>query len=150
MKLSLRLATDEDREFCEALSRGNMCGYLSNRGIEWDSIRFHASWEHFENHVIAAGADVVGFMRLLPEHDALGLRDLQVLPQHQDMGVGTWAVQQAQLAATSRGFKLLQLRVYEENPAKELYARLGFRELSVDCGKVHMAWVVASKASDQH
>lgn len=142
MTLSLRPASDEDREFCEALSRDNMRRYLARRSIEWDSNRFRESWEGFQNQMIVAGADVVGLMRLLPERDALGLRDLQVLPQHQAMGVGTWAVHQAQLAATHRAFKRLQLRVYEENPARAFYARMGFREVSVVGGKVHMVWAV--------
>ncbi|WP_425478053.1 GNAT family N-acetyltransferase [Novilysobacter spongiicola] len=119
-----------------------MHGYLAKRGIAWDSTRFHVSWKDFENRMIVAGADVVGLMRLLPEQDALGLRDLQVLPQHQVMGIGTWAVHQAQLAATHRAFKRLQLRVYEENPARAFYARMGFREVSVVGGRVHMVWAV--------
>ena len=147
MRLSLRLAADEERAFCESLNRCNMGGYLTTRGIAWDPDRFAASWLEFENLVILADSDVVGSLRLVPERDALGLRDLQVLPQRQGRGIGTWAALRAQAIAVSRDFLRLQLRVYEENPARALYARVGFKTESVSGGTVHMAWAVPPNKS---
>jgi ribosomal protein S18 acetylase RimI-like enzyme len=121
-----------------------MGAYLAARAIAWDRQRFLASWQAFENLLVVADADVVGLLRLLPEQDGLGLRDLQVVPQCQGRGIGTWAVQQAQAIAAGRGVRRLQLRVYEENPARDLYARLGFRTERIDGGTVHMAWDVPS------
>ncbi len=140
MRLSLRPADDQDRALCEALNRRNMSGYLSARATPWDSGRFLASWAAFENLIILAETQVVGLLRLVPEQDALGLRDLQVAPEHQGQGIGSWAVQQAQSIAASRGFRRLQLRVYQENPAKAVYARLGFNAQSVVGGIVHMTY----------
>lgn len=147
MSLSLRPATDDERAFCETLNRRNMAEYLAARGIAWDPERFLGSWATFENLVILSGTEVVGILRLAVEQDALGLRDVQILPRCQGQGIGTWAVQQAQAMAGSRGFDRLQLRVYEENPARALYARLGFRELAVAGGTVHMAWTVPADVS---
>lgn len=140
MKLSLRPALDQDLAFCELLSQRNMTRYRQARGIPWDPVRFATDWAAFENLMILAQSRVVGLLRLVTEHDALGLRDLQVLPEYQRQGIGSWAVQQAQSMAASRGFQRLQLRVYEENPATALYTRLGFKAESVTCGTVHMAW----------
>ncbi|MDC7808308.1 GNAT family N-acetyltransferase [Luteimonas sp BLCC-B24] len=139
MRLSLQPADDQALAFCESLNRRNMAGYLAARGISWDSSRFLASWVEFENLMILAESQVVGLLRLVPEQDALGLRDLQIVPEHQGQGIGSWAVQQAQSIAASRGYRRLQLRVYEENPAKAMYARLGFKAESVVDGSVHMA-----------
>jgi GNAT superfamily N-acetyltransferase len=139
MNFSLRPAAQEEFAFCESLSRRNMGDYLAARNVLWDPDRFLASWAAFENLMIVEGSQVVGLLRLTPERDALGLRDLQVLPEHQGRGIGTWAVQQAQSIAACRGFRRLQLRVYEDNPAKALYARLGFEVESVVDGAIHMA-----------
>ena len=147
MRLSLRPAADEEHAFCESLNRRNMGGYLATRGIAWDPDRFLASWLEFENLLILAESDIVGMLRLVPEQDAIGLRDLQVLPQRQGQGIGTWAVQQAQAITVSRDFLRLQLRVYEENPARALYARLGFKTESVAGGTVHMSWAVPRNKS---
>ena len=140
MGLSLRPAEDQELTFCESLNRLNMGGYLAARGVVWDSSRFAASWGEFENLMILRESQVVGLLRLLPEQGALGLRDLQIVPEHQGQGIGSWAVRQAQVIAADRGYSRLQLRVYKENPAAALYARLGFRAESVMDGKVHMAW----------
>ncbi|MBW8366938.1 MAG: GNAT family N-acetyltransferase [Arenimonas sp.] len=138
--LSLRIADDSDREFCEQLNRRNMSAYLARRGIEWDSARFEVSWQDFENLIILNSSFAVGHMRLTPEPPTLGLRDLQILPEYQHQGIGSWAVQQAKAMAESRSFRGLKLRVYEENPATALYARLGFRPVSTIAGTVHLVW----------
>ena len=140
VELSLRNADDCDRDFCEWLNRQNMIGYLASRGIAWDSARFEASWRDFENLIILKSSLAVGHLRLAPEPPALGLRDLQIRPEQQNRGIGSWAVQQAQAMAALRGFRGLKLRVYEENPAKALYARLGFRPVSTIDGTVHLVW----------
>ena len=140
MKLSLRPATENDLAFCESLNRGNMSRYLADRGIACDPERFLRSWAEFENLVIQLDGQDIGLLRLTPEQQGLGLRDLQVLPSHQNRGIGSWAVRQAKSIAASRGFQRLQLRVYEDNPAKRLYARMGFQTELEAAGTVHMVY----------
>lgn len=140
MMFRLRPATPHDFAFCEHLSRTNMAGYLAARAIAWDPERFRASWESFENLVMMAAGERIGLLRLLPEGEALGLRDLQVAPVWQRQGVGGWAVREAQALAVQRGHPRLQLRVYAGNPARALYARLGFTVASESDGTLHMAW----------
>lgn len=140
MSFRLHLAAAHDFAFCEHLSRTNMAGYFAARGIAWVPQRFRASWMEFENLMILAGDDPVGLLRLLPEDEALGLRDLQVVPSRQGKGIGGWAVRQAQGLAVQRGHPRLQLRVYADNPARRLYARLGFTIEAEIAGTLHMAW----------
>src|SRR5690606_37791546 len=84
----------------------------------------------------------VGLLRLCDEDGPLGLRDLQVVPERQGQGIGTWAVRQTQALALERGSVCVQLRVYEENPAARLYRRLGFEIRYVANGVIHMAWTL--------
>jgi len=147
MRLSFRTAEDNELEFCEFVNRQNMSGYLAARGIPWDSDRFRASWMEFENLMILAESEAVGLLRLAPEKAALGLRDLQVSLSHQGRGIGSWAILQTLIIAADRGFRRVQLRVYEENPAKALYSRLGFRTEAIVDGTAHMAWVLPPNQS---
>ena len=140
MELVLRHAEETDLAFCESLNRGNMSHYLADREITWDRERFLRSWADFENFVIQLAAQDVGLLRLTPEQNGLGLRDLQILPTHQNRGIGSWAVRQAKVIAASRGFQRLQLRVYDDNPAKRLYARMGFQAELEAAGTVHMVY----------
>lgn len=144
MRLALRPATDDDRAFCEALTRSNLSVYLSARCMRWDAGLYEASWREFENLVIVADDRIAGVLRLRADGNVLEIRDLQVEPGAQGMGIGSWAIGQAKSMAAARGLEVVRLRVFEENPAKALYARLGFEnEASVD-GKLHMAFAVPS------
>ena len=140
MELELRPAEEKDLAFCESLNRGNMSHYLADRAIAWDPDRFLRSWADFENLIIQLDGQDIGLLRLTPEQQGLGLRDLQVLPAHQNRGIGSWAVRQATSIAALRGFQRLQLRVYEDNPAKRLYTRMGFQTELEAAGTVHMAY----------
>ncbi|MGY0561173.1 GNAT family N-acetyltransferase [Luteimonas sp. A277] len=143
MKLTLRPATDSDFAFCESLSCANMAVYHRSRGIDWDKQRFQASWLEFENLMVLADGEVVGLLRVLPEGEALAIRDLQLLPAWQGRGIGRWAVEQAKALAAERGFHRLVLRVYTDNPARNLYLRLGFVVEDLVNGTLHMSCLLA-------
>jgi ribosomal protein S18 acetylase RimI-like enzyme len=144
MKRALRPATEVERAFCEALTRSNLSVYLSARCMPWNPGLYEASWREFENLMLVADDRIAGVLRLRADGNVLEIRDLQVEPGAQGQGIGSWAIGQAKLLAAERGFDAVRLRVFEENPAGALYARLGFeREASVD-GKVQMACAVRS------
>lgn len=124
--MSLRHATADDRGFAESINRANMDAYRHALGIAWDPARFETNWSQFDNRVILADGVPVGVLRLLALHDVLEIRDLQVLREWQGHGIGTWALAQAQAIASMAGLSALRLRVYPGNPARRLYARLGF------------------------
>ena len=140
MKRQLRPAQEADFAFCESLSRSNMASYHSARGIAWDPDRFLASWTQFETFVICADDVRAGLLALSVVHGALEIRDLQVAPTHRNHGIGTWAIAQAKSEAASRALEALRLRVYADNPARHLYARLGFKVDSTDDGVLHMTY----------
>ena len=142
MKLALRPATEAERAFCEALTRSNLSAYLAARGIPWDAGVYRASWHTFENLMIVADDRIAGLLRLRAERDALEIRDLQVVAASQGQGVGGWAIGQAKALAADRGLDVVRLRVFEENPASALYARLGFEVGAVVAGKVEMTCAV--------
>jgi GNAT superfamily N-acetyltransferase len=137
--LVLRAATDADREFCEMLSRDNMAAYRAARGDAWDRRRYESSWAQFENFVIVAEGERVGALRLFELPTALEIRDLQVAPGRTGVGIGRWAIAQAETAARSRGLPELRLRVFVDNAALRLYERVGFRTDRIVEGIAHMS-----------
>jgi ribosomal protein S18 acetylase RimI-like enzyme len=138
MNLSIRTADSSELAASESLSCLNMSSYRSARCIAWDPRRFRLSWGQFENLAIVHGSQCCGFIRLLPEGEALAIRDLQIDPRFQGKGIGTWAIVQVKGMARARGYNVLRLRVYPENPAMALYARLGFCVERVEDAVVHM------------
>ena len=138
MNLSLRPAESKELDASESLSRLNMSSYRASRGIAWDPERFRLSWGEFENLAIVQGSQCAGFLRLLPEGGALAIRDIQIFPELQGKGIGTWAIEQVKLLACDRGYAAVKLRVYPENPAMGLYKRLGFGVERIEDAVVHM------------
>lgn len=138
MNLSLRPAESSELEVSESLSRLNMSSYRASRGILWDPGRFRPSWVEFENLAIFRGSQCCGFIRLLPEGEALAIRDVQIAPELQGLGIGTWAIEQIKQLASVRGYGVVKLRVYSENPAMALYGRLGFVVERTEDAVVHM------------
>lgn len=64
------------------------------------------------------------------------------MPACQGQGIGNWAIQQVKSQGARRGFECIRLRVFVENPARALYARLGFVSEGVVAGKLQMAFAV--------
>ncbi|MGQ0800699.1 MAG: GNAT family N-acetyltransferase [Pseudomarimonas sp.] len=138
MNLSLRPARSDEMAASELLSRLNMASYRSSRGVSWDPERFRASWLEFENIAIVDGQKCCGFIRLLTEGETLEIRDLQIDPGLQGQGIGSWAISQVKAMAAARGYRAVRLRVFPENPAMNLYTRLGFSVDRDDGGLLHM------------
>lgn len=128
----------EDIEFCRGLSKQNMAAYFEQFGIEWDERRFVESWVELENWVVLANHVPIGCLRMSPRGSALDIRELQVMPELQNQGAATWAIQQVKSIASSRGYESIGLRVFISNPAQRLYRRLGFKETHRDEKSIHM------------
>jgi len=73
----------------------------------------------------------------LPEHHHL--IDISILPSFQGKGVGTFLITQLQQKAKEEN-KLVILQVFQTNPARELYERLGFQVMSADEIYLKMRW----------
>jgi len=73
----------------------------------------------------------------LPEHHHL--IDISILPSFQGKGVGTFLITQLQQKAKEEN-KLVILQVFQTNPARDLYERLGFQVMSADEIYLKMRW----------
>jgi GNAT superfamily N-acetyltransferase len=147
--VSLRPATDADLAFSETLSRDNMRGYRAAQGIDWDPLRYRASWTEFENLVIEVEGVPAGVLRVSTRADMLEIRDLQVVPERRGQGLGSWALGRAIALACARGHAMLGLRVFADNPALRLYERFGFELQCREGGVLHMARSTATAATDE-
>jgi ribosomal protein S18 acetylase RimI-like enzyme len=111
-----------------------MASYGVTHERPWDTSLFVASWPQTENLLLFENGARVGILRLSQNEKALFVRDLQILPAHQNRGAGTLAMNLVQRLAVERGLSRVQLKVFVDNPARRLYERLGFREVSSERG----------------
>ena len=143
MHLSLRQATDSDSKFSESINKQNMAPYFLRYGIEWNPDRFARDWSELENHVICADNKDVGVLRLSSDSESLQIRDVHVLSSMMGQGIGSWAIAQAIALARARGLSTVELRVFKDNPASRLYARLGFSVRDEAAETLHMQYSVS-------
>ena len=125
MTFHLRAATDQDLPFARNLTHQAMNPYYLQNQLLWSNDGFDTAWAGRENWMICQDDSVLGFVSLSRDSNALYIRELHMLEQYRGLGAGSWVLQQMALKARTLG--LLRLTVFKNNPAKQLYERMGLR-----------------------
>jgi ribosomal protein S18 acetylase RimI-like enzyme len=120
------LAIDAARLFLAAQARTQRAGY---------AIQYPAA----EHWALVTGGMRVGRLVLDVAGPAWRVVDLSVMPAHRERGLGTWALHYVQGRA-KRAEAPVRLTVATSNPARRLYARLGFSVTSGDGEHLAMEW----------
>ena len=82
----------------------------------------------------------VGYLCVIPEEDHDLLKEIALDPGAQGRGIGARVVRGVQEGAAARGVGV-RLSVREDNPARRLYERLGFRITRVEPPRIKMEWL---------
>lgn len=153
---SLRPATPEDEPFLLELYASTRVEELA--GLGWDDNQKQAfikmqflarerSQPRADNRIIVLNGRSVGRMLVDRGADAILLRDIALLPEYRNAGVGSHLVQDLIKEATSVG-KPIQLHVVASSPAVRFYERLGFHRSGADTqyeiAYLDMTWVPAT------
>jgi ribosomal protein S18 acetylase RimI-like enzyme len=133
-------------DYCRALAQANMEPYLTKRGQHWS----RAGWddkapsrEFFELYVSCEPEhkrERVGFVSLWKDNDAnsVHIGDVQIEPPFRNRGYGTRAIERVFAIARSRGLHEVTLNVFRDNPARNLYERMGFKVVDLGFDKLKM------------
>jgi GNAT superfamily N-acetyltransferase len=127
--ISVAPALAEDARFGCGLIFDNMNPYYERYGMRWDRSQVEAVWGKTDNHLLRWRGHAVGVLCLQHEPDVLSIRTLQLAAPARGRGLGGAALAFAEGLARTRGLQRLSLAVFLDNPARELYRRVGFREL---------------------
>lgn len=123
MAFHLRAATDRDLTFARTLTHEAMNRYYAQYGLLWSNDGFDTAWAGRENWLICRDDNVLGFISLSRDGQALYIRELHLLESCRKQGAGSWVLEQMALKASGQG--LLRLTVFKTNPARRLYQRMG-------------------------
>ena len=126
--LSLRAATVEDVPFLLALRRQTMTEHQIVSGLEpSEQERERRVLHRFEcAQILERDGEPVGLFKVARDGDAWQLIQIQVSPSLQGQGIGE-ALIRSLIAEAQQAKASLMLHVLHENPARNLYQRLGFQ-----------------------
>lgn len=127
--LDFRLANVEDFEFAHELTRSNMEAYVIRHFGGWSCDIFTENYRKGRNYVLWVSDIRMGYVRLVPQPPILLLDDFQIAPSHQRRGFGSQVLAHLNTLLPEFDCTAIRLRVYDENPARGLYLRAGFREV---------------------
>lgn len=143
--VSYRQFTDDDLPFVTALYASTRREEVAATGWPPDmqaaflAQQAAAQHSHYSIHfadgewlIIERGGDAIGRLYLLDTPDALHITDIALMPESRGQGIGGAIL--ADVLEQARGLgKAVSIHVERSNPARALYARLGF-EMVEDCG----------------
>lgn len=139
---TLHPATAADLPFLLALRLATMTPQFERQGIVLDDEehRLRAAFRLDAARVIEVGGDPVGVIKLLQDGATWTIEQLQVAPSHQGQGLGEGVLRAVIADARATG-ATLRLSVLKQNPARRLYARLGFAALGESANSFKMTLV---------
>jgi len=121
----MKLIPSNKHAECVGLAKAAMAQYYEESGLFWESEARLSLYKKCELFEIVDEVSV-GYLLLRIAGAELYIGDLQVLPEHQNRGVGTYAVKEAVALAKARNYLKVKLKVFKSSPAKNLYVRHGF------------------------
>ena len=124
---TLRSAREEDVPFLLRLRETAMDPHHRAAGVfqtpaEMEE-RVRSHWD--EAHVVEVQGRPAGLWKLWRRHDAWWILQVQLMPEHQNRGIGAALIRSLQAEARAAAMPL-KLKVLKTNPALRLYERLGF------------------------
>ena len=136
--MSLRFEEGLDPIFVEFVTRENMNEYYLSRDLKWDTSEFLRECTNYINFQVFRKTDQVASFSLSYYVDLCLIRDIQVSKVFRNQGIGTSCLEFILCHAKNNGFTGVGLKVFTENPAVNLYKRVGFFVDSQESGITKM------------
>jgi len=124
--LSISPATESGFQMAKALMLENMGSYHETHNIPWDPDWVDLNYRDKDNYSLYLGTAWVGFVSLEWLETSVFVHTLQIQPADQGLGLGNQVFQWLRTQAARRGMQRIGCRSFRDNPALELYRRLGF------------------------
>ena len=152
LNLSLREATPEDEPFLLEVYASTRLEELEPFGWDDDQKRAFIKMQFLarercyprvDSRIILLDERPVGRMLVDRSEATILLRDIALLTEHRNTGIGSRLIQDLMNEARGAG-KAIQLHVVASSPAVRLYERLGFCRSGEDGAYLEMTWTPAA------
>jgi len=150
--LVLREATPEDDSFLFEVYASTridelaQTGWADDQKLAFIKMQFMArerSYPRVDNRIILLNGRPVGRLLVDRGEAAIVLRDIALLTEYRNAGIGSRLLRDLMKEATGAQ-KPIELHVFANSPAVRLYERLGFRQSGPAGAYLEMKWVPAA------
>ena len=128
-EITLRDGTREDLEFLFALLKASLGPYVVKTYGPWaedeERSRFFGSTQAESHQIVERAGEPIGCLKVVRAPSEVRLQRVFLLPAFQNLGIGTRLIEEVLAEARAAGLPV-RLRVFQVNPARRLYERLGF------------------------
>lgn len=147
--VSLRLATPDDEAFLlelfgstridefKFLADATQLEALVRMQFNLQRQQYEAGYPKAEHNIILRDGQPVGRLFVDEGEREITLVDVALVPECRNDGIGRYLIEQL-LARAAAAKKPVRLHVVKSNPARRLYERLGFQQVSEDGVYVEM------------
>ena len=139
--VSFRRAITSDRAFLLSLRKVSMNKHLQHAGLYLDDRAHLMSIDEFfsDSYIISYQNRAIGLLKLGLFADKIHLRQFQLLPQYQGLGIGSRVLLLVKRKAQDKQLAIT-LNVLLKNPAKQLYLRHDFVVMDSNKLEYQMRW----------
>ncbi|MCM2130555.1 GNAT family N-acetyltransferase [Larsenimonas rhizosphaerae] len=117
----------EDAEFACSLVNHTMTPYWRQRRMAFSRRKFMQLWPEMQACIIEFHGRQDGFIGWDLQGEISHLRELHLVDGLRGTGLGTRILRDWMALQWNSGAKEARLKVFEDNPARRLYYRMGFR-----------------------
>lgn len=132
IEYTLRPAVDDDEQFLRRLHKECYENVVIEQFGEWDDDVqrgfFDRKWKPENYQIIVSPNADVGAVSVFDRDDHILLAEIVIVPEYQNSGLGSTVVEEI-VARARKENRPVRLQVLKANRARELYLRLGFREV---------------------
>jgi ribosomal protein S18 acetylase RimI-like enzyme len=129
LRIKIRPFVQGDFPYCNQLTKKNMGLYFHKYGNTWNAGKFKKSLDEGIARVLIVDNRRHGFFHLTIRDGAGYINTIQVSRKLHGKGYGTALMGEIENLFKKKHLTKIQLTVFEHNPAKDLYVRLGFKVL---------------------
>lgn len=149
VRFTRRPASEDDKEFCFSAARRSYEPVVSLQFGEWDDLwqrqEFEKRWDPKKLEIIEIDGVGSGVLWMEWRKDHYYIAEIQLLPECQNLGIGTAIIEDTQARARSKNCPV-RLQVLKMNRARKLYERLGFKLCGQTSTHFQMLWESAESA----
>jgi ribosomal protein S18 acetylase RimI-like enzyme len=131
-QVNFRPAKEQDYDFLYNMHIATMKEYI-DKTWGWEDFAqqefFKKSFEPEKIQIITLDTKDIGMVLIEEGQEDILLRVIEILPNYQRQGIGTYIVQKL-INKASQNNKAVFLYVLKVNPAQNLYERLGFKRIA--------------------